>query len=106
MPEHRPAERKGLVVVTTNWDDPGSGPGASPDDVPRNVERRPGQALPSDEDPKWTYNRLVDEHADRFPSGADLGLPDAQEYLDLVQTTDTAKRWPELRSAQDVAAEQ
>jgi hypothetical protein len=60
--------------MTTNWDDPGSGPGMAPGDVPRKVERRPGQPLPSDE-------TVRPDHA-----------------------TDTAKRWPELRSAQQVEA--
>lgn len=58
----------------TSWADPGSGPGMAPGDVLREVERREGQPLPSDESVR----------------------PD--------RTTDTAKRWPELRSAQQVDA--
>lgn len=64
--------------MESNWIDPGTGPGYSPDD-----ERAP--VVKPDDMPL---------------------LPSEEQVTDETTDNNDAKRWPELRSAQDVAAEQ
>lgn len=99
---------KGMVEMESNWIDPGTGPGYSPDDERAPVVKPDDMPLlPSEEqvqgEGKALFERLLDERANRGPAVPETN---PQEYLDLAQATDNAKRWPELRSAQDVAAEQ